>query len=254
MLRVLPLCLVTGLAAAASTLERAGERERSEPVPYTSSDVSSNDNSFLLTLFFEMTSSTTTGEGGDHPDSAFAGTTAPAARVTDAPAGLDDVYELRWDLGVSAARHDDNLRRWGVDGTAQYGLFGVRLRFDGWRETFQERTILANLFAASVLVGAVADDRAWFADIGLGWTIWHDAIGSEVGYLLTSRFGGRPWHGPVMVVGEASAGDLGFSAYQRYALAVGPVLGAVELLVGYEHVEINRVNLGGPFIRLGGTW
>lgn len=272
------LLLIPGLVWGAGALERVGEevhRDRPDTTSSTPATPAQNgsgfgaraeDNYFDLVdvtsvVSTELSSEVTsdTGPRHGHPDTMFADSEAPAARVPTPvfhdplPEPLQEPWHWGVEVGCSAARHDSRLWRWGVDAGAgvRDGL-GIDLRFDGYREDVGSDTVLVNI----LLVGLhyrldLGDDLAPVC-LGMDWVSWHDAIGSEGGLAAAALWSPRwDW---IAVDLEARAGFINDSGYQRYAAAVGPALGPVAVQIGYEAVIVAGVDLGGPQVRIQAIW
>jgi len=130
---------------------------------------------------------------------------------------------------------------------------GLRLRFDGWREDDDGRTVLANLFAVGPQRSYLPSWRQSSFELGLPLLIWGDGRGTEYGLGLSARFRGRPLPRLAAMV-EGTFGFVGSARHGRIAFGAGPAWNGAELHLGYEHVDVGGVYLGGPFIRLAYGW
>ncbi len=265
MWRVGVLGVAAGILSAASVLDQAGDRVRGEdharPSTGGSSHTDSGDRDDSGSdWIFELSTSTTSSDHHEDDGSMFTGTPAPADRLApepDAPDpenGLHEPHGWHGDVELNGARRDADLWRWGCAGAVNYDWFGIRGRFDAWREDDAGRSVQVALTTLGPQL-VIGDGRPVKLEIGMPLLIWHDRQGSELGLAVSGRLSGRPlrhlaWQ---LEMTGGSWGD-GGREYRRIAGGIGPAWSDFGLLFGYEHVDVGGIYLGGPTTSLVWVW
>ena len=163
-----------------------------------------------------------------------------------------DAEEGHWAARLSLEDGDDfqGLNRAGarllVSSRWRLGLEGG---FDFLRESLPDRSDDELLLGDVNLVFRFAQHENFQFRTGLGYRFLHDDEGDEGGFnwlYAADFYPHRPW----VISGRFDAGTLGSADLFRARLTLGALWEGMELFAGYDHLQVERVEIYGPLVGL----